>query len=215
MMTNGQALEQSFKTHRIIVRDWTCDVAMSEANAYGYWTNKLHRDERDPHHDDSTLVFRKKAVYEDMLVLASTGDFDFSVAHVNAVFNGATAPAGGGAAATPLTPTAPISPAKPAGFRGKRCLPVTPVVLGDVAHRLKMVPAGHYNKLEAAGADGIRFAQVPPTNIGQYPQYRCSFTGCKKKIRTYCVCETTEIGGSKTIYCDTHFAAHAASTIDL
>lgn len=33
---NGQALEVAYKTHRVTVRDWTCDQGMSEGNAFGW-----------------------------------------------------------------------------------------------------------------------------------------------------------------------------------
>ena len=52
---NGEELlERSWGTHRIIVSDWVCDIAMTEANAYGFWTRALHK--TGPLHEESATA---------------------------------------------------------------------------------------------------------------------------------------------------------------
>jgi hypothetical protein len=87
-------------------------------------------------------------------------------------------------------------------------------VLGEVAHRLKMIPAGHYNKLEAAGADGVRFAKFHPLTVGNTHSTRGVLLVAKRRFALTAFAKPPRSVGPRP-FTVTHFAAHAASTMDL
>jgi hypothetical protein len=91
----------------------------------------------------------------------------------------------------------------------KRRIHAPPIVLGGVEHFVKAIPAGYYNVIETREAGGTPFKEYPETLKSKYQQYRCSFAGYKRRVRTYCACEATIVGGSKTIWCNLHFSVHS------
>ena len=212
---NGMALEQTYKTHRVIIREWTCDIGFSEANAFGYWTNVLN-----PVQHQSMIDFRKQCIYEDLIYLAAF--FKYTKQDVEDLWTG-----GGGAAAVdeecsddePSTPN--TMPQTPNRESERKRLKATPVSIGGVKHAQKNLPKGCYNKVvQATGESGSTYVQFQPTPLiegsdsvhkNPYQQYPCSYRACKKKIRTYCACESVEPGSRVTMYCPTHFAAHCAA----
>jgi hypothetical protein len=78
-----------------------------------------------------------------------------------------------------------------------------------VDHFVKAIPAGYNNVIEAREAGGTQFKEFPEALKRKYQHYRCSFAECKRRVRTYCACEATIVGGSKTIWRNLHFSIHA------
>lgn len=194
-------MEKTYGTNRIIVRDWTCDLEMSEANALGWWNNHMHPDKKD-----SAVHFRKALIKEQLQELEL--GFLYGPDDVERLFASGSGGANAEAAAVAGGALAP-SPVAVRTPNGKKRVKVDPIVTGPVAHKLKMIPAGHKNKVIDVGGV-LQFATI--TGKSKYHSWRCSQPGCKKLVRTYCMCEATVAEGYKTMLCHDHYALHAAST---
>lgn len=217
------ALEKSFKTHRIAVRDWTGDVAQSESNGFWWWNTHEHP-AGDPEHDSTFRGFRMQSIYEDLLRLAdkgvNTGRTLFTADAVNLLFKGSASTATATVAEEasdfgPLhsAPAAPNSDDDGAGPAKKRArLHVPPVMAGGVAHVHVSLPKGHCNAVQMLNGEPV-FDEAngvhnfdPVESKNKYPSYRCSYPTCKRRVRMYCKCD--QKFPQKTMMCSTHFAAH-------
>lgn len=156
-----------------------------------------------PDHDDTVITFRKKCVYEDLLLLCD--EFSFTPDHVHSLFGGAD-----GNMVPPAAP--PVAPAATPSSSGARArLPVTPIVVGNNAHSRVSIPAGcSYVVKGVGGGDqgGLEFEPLGSGRKTAYQQYHCSWEGCLRRVRTYCVCESVAVGSHPTMYCDQHYTAH-------
>ena len=189
-------------------------------NAYGFWRYVQHKGS-----DESMVNFRKQCIYEDLVSLAETGKFTFTKQHVDDLWtNGGGAACGvddsidadGAGAPTPTN-----MPPTPDRASSKR-LKINPILIGNVAHKLKTLPKSCYNVVEHIEGEGegpsVQFKQTPlkggstTVHKNQYPQYHCSVPKCPSKVRTYCACEAVGAGGRVTMYCAMHFALHANQT---